>query len=218
MTKAADYSEYRVLVVDDDEIQREVLTELVKGQGALCDAASSAAEALGMLRNGEINRYQMIITDIRMPDEDGLALARKIRDMDEPQIRTIPIIGVSADTDPELYDQALMSGMNGMVLKPMSTDVLAAYFTLMFKSRRASSVFSERLVSHLSSERKMREFVSRTSRALRGPMSAIHGFAEMLMDENLSYEHRRMFAESICTSVETVNKLLNDSQIEYRER
>lgn len=209
------YGNCTVLVVDDSDIQLEVLGGLVEGLGAKCDRALSAEEALSKLRAGYRDAYHLVITDIRMPVEDGLTLARKIRALDHPQARTIPIIGVSADTDPELYDQALMAGMNGMMLKPVSADVLGAYFTLMLKSRRVSSVFAERLVSHVESERKMREFVARTSRAIRIPMTAIHGFAEMLMEKELSYEDRKQFAESICVSVETANKLLNDNQIEF---
>lgn len=206
---------YEILVVDDDAVQREVLGELVRTLGATCDTACDAAEALDRLRSGAPDRYAMMITDIFMPGDDGFVLAKKVRSMTHPRAHTLPIVGVSADTDPELYDHALMSGMNGMMLKPVSAAVLSAYFTLMLKAQRVSSVFSARLQSHVNAERKLREFVSSAARSVRTPLTAIQGFAQMLQQEDLSEEDRKSFIDSILIACDSASKMLNDCQIEY---
>jgi len=210
-----DFSKYRILVVDDNEVQREVLYELVKSLGAECDMASGATEAMQIIRKTTEMQYSMIISDIFMPDENGFILAQRVRAMTIPGANTIPILGISADTDPELYDHAISVGMNGMMLKPVSIQILAAYFTLMLKASCVSSVFTSRLASRIDSERKIRQFVRDSSHALRTPLHAIMGFAQLLAQDGISDEDRKAFAESICTACESANKVLNNSQISF---
>lgn len=212
---ADDFKGFRLLVIDDDPLQLEVLSAQVEGLGAECDCASDGEQAFSILKAAAVGHYDMVISDIFMPGMRGFELAAKFRALERTDAATLPIIGVSADTDPDLYDRAISAGMNGMSLKPVSVRALSAYMTLMLKEGRVNSVFASRIRERVLSEHRMREFVRSVCRNLRGPMRAIMGFAEMLGMDDVSEEDRRNWADAVSTACQSANKVLNDAEISY---
>lgn len=217
--KESDFSGCRVLVVDDTMIQRELLQGLVEAFGAECDTAADANEAFLKYSHSPESHYGLILTDIFMPPgDDGFTLACKIRESGRADAALVPIMGISADTDPELCDRAISVGMNGMTIKPISAATLEAYMTLMLKGSRLNTVFTARLQNRIESERRTKEFLRDVNRHLRAPLNAIMGFARLLQMDGVSDEDRCNWAEAIVNACESASKLLNDTEIQFNDR
>ena len=111
----------RVLVVDDVELNRDIVSELIRAEGCEATSASSAQEALEILKT---DTFDLILMDIRMPGMDGLAATAAIRASREPNRHTGPILGLTANplpTDRPLYR---LRGIDGIIEKPVEVDKL----------------------------------------------------------------------------------------------
>ncbi|HEX2061332.1 MAG TPA: ATP-binding protein, partial [Thermoanaerobaculia bacterium] len=108
----------RILVVDDDDDARIVLAAMLRQFGAEVVKASSATEALGVLREGT---FDAVVSDIAMPDDDGFSLVRRVR-----QSAQVPVIAVSAlATGADDRQRALEAGFADFVRKPVDPHDLA---------------------------------------------------------------------------------------------
>ncbi len=101
----------RILVVDDDQVLQRVLMVTLKKAGYQTRAVSSAEEARSILVDGD---FHLVLSDVRMPGEDGLSLAKHIA---ESQPRTA-VIMITSDDDPATAEEALDSGVAGYLIKP----------------------------------------------------------------------------------------------------
>ncbi|MCK6374351.1 MAG: ATP-binding protein [Zoogloea sp.] len=109
-----------VLAVDDNEINRLVLTDLLTQEGARIDCFPSGAEALGWLEAEGTARYHLAITDIQMPGMDGYALTSRLHALDP----TLPVLGLTAHAGAEAREQCLASGMLAHIPKPLDLNTL----------------------------------------------------------------------------------------------
>ncbi len=109
----------RVLVADDNAINRKLVKKMLDGMG--CDSAlvTNGRECVEALKNG---RFDAILMDIQMPEMDGLAAARAIRELGH----AIPIIALTADAMPDDRARCLAAGMNDYLQKPVRPDALGA--------------------------------------------------------------------------------------------
>jgi signal transduction histidine kinase/ActR/RegA family two-component response regulator len=112
----------RVLLVDDEPDAREMVSHLLEPLGARIVATASAAEALEALQRGKID---VLVADIGMPDEDGYALIRKIRELDGA-LREIPAIALTAYAGDGDRQRALAAGFQMHLPKPVEPQALAA--------------------------------------------------------------------------------------------
>lgn len=103
----------KVLIVDDEADIRELLDMTLARMGLTCDCAASVAEALRLLRE---NSYQLCLTDMRMPDGDGLELVREI----EAHYPTLPVAVITAHGSTENAVAALKAGAFDYLAKPVS--------------------------------------------------------------------------------------------------
>ena len=122
----ANFHGQRVLVVDDHLAATEILSRYLRGWGAEVTTVARAADALAELRRGarEQCRYGLAILDKRLPDLDGLELARQIRA--EPALATMPLILSTAFDRAALREDALASGFTAYLRKPVRRDELFA--------------------------------------------------------------------------------------------
>jgi len=114
---------YRLLVVDDNAINRRVCQHLLERTGATVIAASSAREGIAMHRK---QPFQLIFMDCQMPDVDGWQATRAIRALPDPVAANTPVVALSANVMPEVTKLCLESGMNGHLGKPLVMDELFA--------------------------------------------------------------------------------------------
>lgn len=110
----------RVLVVDDNAVNLEILCELLASIGLDCDMAEDGQQALNMA--GE-NNYDLVIMDVQMPVMDGLAATRAIRAL-PGKAGSMPIVALTANALPQDRQNCLEAGMNDFLSKPMDVQQL----------------------------------------------------------------------------------------------
>lgn len=108
-----------ILLVDDDEMVRIALGELLKPEGYEIDTASGGGEALDKIDN---NKYDLLMLDIIMPEMDGLELCRRIRQREE--YKEIPIVFLTAKSREEDRAMGIDAGANKFLSKPISPEKL----------------------------------------------------------------------------------------------
>ena len=114
-------SQIQILVVEDDVVNQEIISEFLTFSGIQVDLAEDGVEALNCVRD---KQYDIIIMDLMMPNLDGLAATRAIRAMEDTQRANTPVIAATA-RDPIAEQQAwLEAGINDYVHKPFSEDEL----------------------------------------------------------------------------------------------
>ncbi|MCL1829397.1 MAG: response regulator [Oscillospiraceae bacterium] len=109
---------YRVLLVEDVEINREIVTALLEPTLLEIDCAENGAEAVQMFSHAPEN-YNIIFMDLQMPEMDGYEASRRIRALDSEIAKTIPIIAMTANVFKEDVDNCLAAGMNDHLGKPL---------------------------------------------------------------------------------------------------
>ena len=111
----------RILVVDDEPVNREIALIQIEDAGLVADQAEDGIQAIEMARRAA---YAAILMDMQMPKLDGLAATRQIRQL--PGYADIPIIALTANAFAEDKARCIESGMSSVLVKPLHPDVLAA--------------------------------------------------------------------------------------------
>ncbi len=112
----------RILLVEDDKTSQQLLRDWLLQAGHKVEMVDNGI--MGLERLG-LQKFDLVITDIRMPQMDGIHMTRRIRETDDPVLSRIPVIGVTADVVPERIDSCLEAGMNSVVTKPVDFNKLA---------------------------------------------------------------------------------------------
>jgi CheY-like chemotaxis protein len=115
------FREYRVLLVEDVEINREIVMALLESTELTIDCAVNGIEAVKIFGDSP-NLYDMIFMDIQMPEMDGLTATRLIRAMDLPRAREIPIVAMTANVFKEDVESCREAGMNDHIGKPIEVE------------------------------------------------------------------------------------------------
>lgn len=118
-----DFTGKRVLLVDDMEINREVADAVLSGAGFVVETAPDGTDAVRMVQNSDEYYYDAIVTDIQMPIMDGYETAREVRAMQRKDVQNMPIIALSANSMDEDKANALVSGINDWILKPIDAEI-----------------------------------------------------------------------------------------------
>jgi len=129
MSNIPNLSGKRVLLVDDVEINRAILTELLAETNVQIDEAENGEEAIVNFEAKPPFYYDLIFMDVRMPILDGYEATRRIRKLERPDIKDVPIIAMTADAYKEDIDKALDSGMNGHLAKPIDVTAVMKMLT-----------------------------------------------------------------------------------------
>lgn len=120
------FSEYgalsgmRVLAIDDDRMQLDVTRKMYARYGVKCDCCQNISELVTALRH---NRYDIVLTDMRMPEMDGYGILALLRGSNIGQTRTLPVLAVTAQTDKKLK-YFRNAGFAGCLYKPFSPEEL----------------------------------------------------------------------------------------------
>ena len=119
----------RILLAEDNALNREIAVELLSGTGAVMETAEDGRLALDKLEASAEHYYDLILLDIQMPVMDGYETARAIRALSRADAETVPIVAMTANAFPEDIQKALASGMNDHMSKPIGLPRLMEILT-----------------------------------------------------------------------------------------
>ncbi|WP_425064382.1 ATP-binding protein [Reyranella sp.] len=124
----------RVLVVDDNSVNRKILARQLELVGASADVAASGEQALAMWRSGQ---YDLMLADLQMPDMDGFELARRLRSDEVSTGRArLPILAVTASALESEEERSRAAGMDGFIIKPLGIEQLKATLDIWLRDGR----------------------------------------------------------------------------------
>ena len=124
--KAPDLCGRRILLAEDNELNREIAVELLSMHGLLVDTAENGAEAVQCFEASAPGYYTAVLMDIQMPVMDGYQAAAAIRQLPRQDAKTLPIIALSANVFVTDVKSAQAAGMNDHIAKPIDIDGLIA--------------------------------------------------------------------------------------------
>jgi len=121
--RSYDFSAYTLLLAEDVEINREIMSAIFEETGISIEYAENGKIAVDMFREN-YEKYDIILMDINMPEMDGYEATRRIRALDLPGAKEVPIIAMTANVFTEDIEKSLSAGMNSHIGKPVDADVL----------------------------------------------------------------------------------------------
>ena len=114
----------KILLVDDNEMNREIAVELLTEKGILVDTANDGDVAVQKIKNASPNEYELVLMDVQMPRMNGYEATREIRGLPDPKKSRIPIVAMTANAFEEDRKNALAAGMDGHLAKPIDDQKL----------------------------------------------------------------------------------------------
>ncbi len=131
-----DYSGKRALLVEDNELNREIATAILEGTGMTVDSVNDGDVAVSTINGAPPDKYDLIFMDIQMPKMDGYTATREIRTLPDNRKANIPIVAMTANAFEEDKRKSYESGMNGHVIKPISLEAIAEVLDEIFPEKR----------------------------------------------------------------------------------
>ena len=122
--KNADFRGRHILLVEDNELNREIAVAILHEYGFLVDTAENGAVAVEKIRTSDPGRYDLVLMDVQMPVMDGCTATRRIRALKDPARAAVPIVAMTANVFEEERKRAFDCGMNGFLSKPIVIEEL----------------------------------------------------------------------------------------------
>ena len=122
--KNADFCGRHILLVEDNELNREIAMTILHEYGFLVDIAENGAVAVEKVRTSDPGHYDLVLMDVQMPVMDGYTATQRIRALKDPARAAVPIVAMTANVFEEERKQAFDCGMNGFLSKPIVVEEL----------------------------------------------------------------------------------------------
>lgn len=119
VSMALDARRMRILLAEDNELNREIATEILKGEGFNVDSVEDGVACVAAVRDAAPGTYDLILMDVQMPNMDGIQATREIRQLSDPEKADVKVIAVTANVLELDRKQAVEAGMNGFSGKPI---------------------------------------------------------------------------------------------------
>ena len=133
--KNADFQGKRLLLVEDNDLNREIVEEILSKYGFLVEPAENGAVAVEKLKNSQPGDFDLVLMDIQMPIMDGYEATKAIRGLEDPNLANIPILAMTANVFEEDRKAAMENGMNGFLSKPIVLAEVIRALQSIFKSQ-----------------------------------------------------------------------------------
>ena len=114
----------RILLVEDNEMNREIATDVMEDAGIEIEEAVDGDIAVEMISRSEPGYYNLVLMDIQMPRMNGYEATKAIRSLENKELASIPIIAMTANAFAEDREKSLAVGMNAHIAKPVSYESL----------------------------------------------------------------------------------------------
>ena len=119
-----DYSGKRLLLVEDNELNREIAQVILEEAGFMIECAPDGTDAVAMIEAASEGYYDAVLMDVQMPVMNGYEATKAIRAMERKDVKNLPIIAMTANAMEEDKETALKSGMNAHIAKPLDIELL----------------------------------------------------------------------------------------------
>ena len=130
---SVDYTGKRVLLVEDNELNRELASAILGETGIEIDCAVDGIEAVNRINEAPEGTYDLVLMDIQVPRMDGYTATREIRTLSNNRKANIPIVAMTANAFEEDRRKAFECGMNGHIVKPIDMKGIAKVLDRIFK-------------------------------------------------------------------------------------
>lgn len=114
----------KILLVEDNELNREIAETLLQECGAIITSAENGKIAVDQFKENEAHTFDLILMDLMMPVMNGIDAAKEIRKMNKADAKTIPIVALSANAYEENVEESKRAGMNAHIAKPFKIEEL----------------------------------------------------------------------------------------------
>ena len=116
----------RILLVEDNELNQEIATAILEDEGLTIEVADNGKIAVEMGEKSKPGYYKLVLMDVQMPIMNGYEATKAIRKLENKELSSIPILAMTANAFEEDKQEALNSGMNGHIAKPIDVNNLFA--------------------------------------------------------------------------------------------
>ena len=120
----SDFRDKCILLVEDNELNREITVEILNEYGCMVDTAENGAEAVEKVKNSKPGNYDLVLMDVQMPVMNGYEATKQIRALNDPELAGITILAMTANAFDEDRKKALECGMDGFLTKPIVIEEL----------------------------------------------------------------------------------------------
>ncbi len=131
-----DFSRYKIMVVDDIDINLEIVRALLEDTGVQVEAAQNGLAAVDLFAASAQREFSLIFMDIQMPVMDGIEATKKIRALPRADAKTVPIVAMTANVFREDVNTVLSAGMDGHVGKPVQYEMLISIMRQMLEKKK----------------------------------------------------------------------------------
>ncbi len=128
----------KVLLVDDNDINREIATLVLLDAGLSVETAENGREAFDRIAASEPGEFDAVLMDIQMPVMNGYEASKAIRKLEDPGLSKIPIVAMTANAFAEDIQNAKDAGMDGHIAKPFDSDRMFELLSDILKKREES--------------------------------------------------------------------------------
>ena len=132
MKDLAEFKGKRILLAEDNDLSREMASEILESYGFLLDTAADGSEAVRKVVQADAGYYDLILMDIQMPVMDGFEATQRIRAQNDPAVARIPILAMTANAFVEDRELARLKGMDGFISKPIDIHELIGKLEQLF--------------------------------------------------------------------------------------
>lgn len=135
---SGDLTGVRILVAEDNDINWEIISAMLDQYGIRCDRADNGRQCVDKLLEAPADTYDLVLMDVQMPVLNGRDAARELRSGDREDLRSIPIVAMTADAFAEDVQMCLEAGMDAHVAKPVEIDKVLAVIRLLLARKNGS--------------------------------------------------------------------------------
>lgn len=130
-----DFQGRRILLAEDNELNREIAAELIGSAGADIETAENGREALTMFEASPPGYYDLILLDVQMPVMNGYEAAKRIRTLKRPDALSIPIFAMTANAFAEDEEESRLAGMDEHITKPLDIEIVYSKINMYLTKR-----------------------------------------------------------------------------------